>query len=118
MTLLRTIIGVDIAHLVHDSGEGSQQVSVGVGVVSQESFAAGSLPDPEVVADFPIRGWIFRARYRIFGFAADQPQFMTRRIDMDIRAKRKLDNGESYWRSVNTNEEGVIGVILVSGMVR
>ena len=91
---------------------------MGIGVASQESFAAGSLPDPEIVGDFPTRGWVYRARYRIFGFAADQPQYMTRRIDLDIRAKRVLDNGESYLRGVNTNEEGTTGNVTVSGMIR
>ena len=118
MTLLRTIIGFDIAHVVHDSGEGSQVVSVGIGVASQEAFAAGSLSDPEVAGDFPTKGWVYRSRYRIWGFAADQPTIFTRRVDLDIRAKRVLSNGESFIIASNAAQEGVASSVEVTGIVR
>ncbi len=118
MTLLRTILGFDIAYAVRDSGEGSQLVSIGIGVTSQEAFAAGSLPDPEVDGDFPARGWVWRNRYRIFGFAADQPAVFTRRVDLDLRAMRKLENGEAYLIAANGAVEGATAVINIHGIVR
>ncbi len=118
MTLLRTIIGIDIAHAVHDSGEGSQRVSVGIAVASQEAFAAAALPDTEIGTDFPTRGWVWRALYRVWGFAADQPAVFTRRVDLDIRAMRKLENGESYITAANVNQEGTTGTVNIVGMVR
>jgi len=118
MTLLRTILGFDIAYSVHDAGEGSQVVSVGVGIASQEAFAGTALSDPETDTDFPTRGWIWRARYRIFGFAADQPAIFTRRVDLDLRSQRKLENGEAFLNATNTDEEGVAGTIKMSGLVR
>ncbi len=118
MTLLRTIIGIDIAHAVHDSGEGSQLVSVGIGVASQEAIAAGVLADPQTDTDFPTRGWIWRARYRVYGFAADQPVVFNRRVDLDIRAMRKLENGEAYVNAFNAAEEGTTGAVLILGLIR
>ncbi len=118
MTLLRTIIGIDISYLVHDSGEGSQVVSVGVGVTSHEAFAASILADPEVMTDFPSRGWVWRARYRVYGFAADQPTIFTRRVDLDIRSRRKLDNGEAFINAFNTANEGVTGSVQITGLIR
>jgi len=118
MTLLRTIVGLDIAYTVHDSGEGSQRASIGLGITSQEAFAAGSLPDPEVDSDFPTRGWIWRARYRIWGFAADQPAVFTRRVDLDLRSQRKLDNGESFVIIQNAALEGVATALTVTGLIR
>ncbi len=118
MTLLRTIVGIDIAYAVHDSGEGSQQVTVGIAIGSQEAVAASVLPDPEVETDFPIRGWIWRMRYRIFGFSADQPTVFTRRVDLDLRGKRKLENGEAYITADNDPEEGATAAVLVTGMIR
>ena len=118
MTLLRTILGFDIANTVHDSGEGSQSVSLGVGITSQEAFAAGTLPDPEVSGDFPRLGWIWRARYRIWGFAADQPAVFTRRVDLDLRSQRKLENGEAYLIVSNVANEGSTALIEVTGMLR
>ena len=116
-TLLRTIIGFDIAHAVHDSGEGSQLFSIGIGI-SGDTVTAGSLPDPEDDADFPPRGWIWKARYRIWGFAADQPAVFTRRVDLDIRAMRKLDNGEGFMIATNADNEGVASAITVRGLIR
>ena len=119
MTLVRTIIGFDLGNLVHDSGEGSQLVSIGIGIASQEAFAiAGGLPDPQIDTDFPTRGWVWRARYRTFGFAADQPTIFTRRIDLDIRAQRKLENGESYLSMHNADVEGVSSTVRLTGLVR
>ncbi len=120
LTLLRTIIGIDIAYSVHDAGEGSQQVSCGIGVVNREALVAGvaSLPQPQVAADFPTRPWVWRARYRIFGFAADQPAVFNQRVDLDLRSMRKLENGENVFIAANNPEEGVTTTILVSGMIR
>ena len=118
MTLLRTIIGVDIAYTVHDSGEGSQKVSLGIGITSQEAFAAGTLPDPVLATDYPTRPWIWRAEYRVFGFAADQPTIFTRRLDLDIRAMRKLENGEVFIVVDNFPIEGVTASITVLGLIR
>ena len=117
-TLLRTLVGFDIAYAVHDAGEGSQAVSIGIGVTTQEAFSAAAVPDPQILTDFPVRGWVWRARYRIFGFAADQPAIFTRRIDLDIRAQRKLDNGEAFIVHNLTFAEGAAATVLVLGMVR
>ena len=118
MTLLRTIIGFDIAYTVHDSGEGSQEFSGGIGIASQEAFAAASVSDPQTSSDFPTRGWIWRARYRIFGFAADQPTIFTRRVDLDLRGKRKLENGEAFLVVNNVDHEGVSSPFDVFGLIR
>ena len=118
MTLLRTIIGIDVAYTVHDAGEGSQNFAAGIAVSTQEAFAAGVLPDPETETDFPRLPWVWRAAYRIFGFAADQPAIFTRRIDLDIRAKRKLDNGEAFFNAKNSALEGVATTVRVLGYIR
>ncbi len=116
-TLLRTIIGLDLGYLVHDSGEGSQVISCGIGVASQEAVIA-TVPDPQVATDFPVRGWIWRAQYRIFGFAADDPAVFTRRIDLDIRSRRKLDNGEAFFVADLESIEGAASTAQVVGMIR
>jgi len=118
MTLLRTVIGLDVARFIHDSGEGSDQVSLGIGVTSQEAFAAGSLSDPEVDTDFPSRGWIWRARYRVYGFAADQPAVFNTRVDLDIRSMRKLENGEVFFVGSSELVEGNASTTQVIGLIR
>jgi len=119
MTLLRTIIGINLGYSVHDSGEGSQLVSVGIGITSNEAFAtAGALPDPEVDLDFPARGWVWRGRYRVFGFAADQPAIFTQRVDLDMRSQRKLESGLAYLIVRNEAVEGVATTIQMTGLIR
>ena len=121
MTLTRTIIGLDIARLTHDSGEGSDQVFLGIGVVSQVAFDSSGtspLPDPFNMGQFPTRGWVWRAGYRVYGFAADQPAVFNTRVDLDIRAQRKLENGVCALSVRNTAFEGSSSVITVSGIIR
>ena len=118
MTLMRTIIGIDIAHLVHDSGEGSQDVTLGIGVTSQEAFAAGILPDPNQETEHPTRGWVWRYRCRTYGFAADQAAVYNHRVDKDVRSRRKLENGECYINIFNTADQGSTGTINVIGLIR
>ncbi len=118
MTLLRTIIGFDVGNIIHDSGEGSQEFHIGIGVASQEAFALGAISDPVTDTDFPTRGWIWRATYRTFGFAADQPTIFTRRVDLDIRAKRKLENGEAFVVADNIDHEGVSSSLQILGLIR
>ena len=118
LTLLRTIIGLHVAHLVHDSGEGSQKVSLAIGIAEQDSFATAALPDPQNSSDRPVRGWIWRAQYVTYGFAADQAAVFDNRIDKDVRSRRKLDNGECYIIVANDPDQGSTGTIGVIGLVR
>ena len=118
LTLTRTIIGLDVAAVVHDSGEGSARIALGIGVASEEAFVAGTLPDPDVDNDHPTRGWVWRAQYRIWAFAADQPAIFDRRVDLDIRAQRKLENGVAYLNGVNSTQEGAAVGVQVVGFIR
>ncbi len=118
MTLMRTIIGVDIAHLVHDSGEGSQDFTVGIGVTTQEAFNAGVIPDPNSETDFPTRGWVWRYRCRTYGFAADQAAVYNLRVDKDIRSRRRLENGECYIVMNNDADQGSTGTVNLIGLIR
>ena len=118
MTLMRTLIGLDVAYTVHDSGEGSQKVSLGIAMADQDAFAAGTLPDPAVATEFPRLPWVWRNQYRIFGFAADQPTIFTRRLDLDIRSRRKLDNGIMFINMRNAVQEGVASAVEVTGIIR
>ena len=120
LTLLRTIIGIDLAYLIHDAGEGSQDVFVSIAIASQDAFAVAgtALPFAQTQGDHPTRGWIWRARYRLYGFAADQAAVFNRRVDLDIRARRKLDNGECYIRVENVADQGVATTINMIGLIR
>ncbi len=53
MTLMLTIIRLDLAPVVMDQGEGSNVIDLGVGVGEQGAVAAGEVPDPSVAGDTP-----------------------------------------------------------------
>ena len=120
MTLLRTIIGLDIARLTHDSGEGSERLAIGIAIVSQEAYNIGenATPNPSVATDYPTRGWIWRAHYRTYGFAADQAAVFNQRIDLDLRSQRKLESGEPVIMMELDNLEGSSSVVQVLGLIR
>ncbi len=118
MTLLRTIVRLDLAYVTHDSAEGSQKVSLGIGVASQEALAAGVVADPEAAADFPTRGWVWRGVYRVFGFAAGIADVHVRPIDLDLRSKRRLENGDAFFVITNEAQDGATSAINVLGVIR
>jgi len=120
LTLVRTIVGIDVAYTVHDSSEGSQLGALGIFVAGREAVLAGvaSMPHPNVAADFPALPWVMRAQYRVYGFSADQAAVYDRRVDLDIRSQRKLANGELVVVFTNDAFEGIAASVSFTGMIR
>ncbi len=118
LTLLRTILCHDYSYTVHDAGEGTQTVDVGIGVTSDEAFNAGVLPDPETASEHPTRGWVYRCRHRLHGFAADQAAVDVRTVNRDLRSKRVIQNGELFLSITNQNDTGAAASIQVTGITR
>ena len=116
MTLLRTIIGLDIAPTVHDQGEGSSLVSVGIGVTSQEAFAAGVFPAPRTATDKPPRGWVFRTQELVTQNGVGTP--IVTSFKADIRGARKVENGELYLIVDGTFETGATFAVNVFALIR
>ena len=117
-TLIRLILCHDYSYTVHDAGEGSQTIDIGVGVVSQEALAAGVLPDPETAGDHPQRGWVYRCKHKLHGFAADQPGIDVRTVYRDLRAQRRMDNGALLLSIRNFPINGAASSINVTGITR
>ena len=118
LTLLRTIVRLDAAYVVHDAGEGSQRLAIGIGLAAVEAFSGATTSDPEDASEFPTRGWVWRGVYRVFGFAADQPAISVREIDLDLRSRRKIENGILFLTMNNVALEGAAASVNVLGMVR
>ncbi len=118
LTLLRTIICHDYSYTIHDSGEGSAVLDIGIQVVSREALAAGVHPDPETELDFPTKGWIYRCRHKLHGFAADQASVDVRTVFRDIRAQRQINNGTVLTTYTNTPDSGTASSLHVVGITR
>jgi len=115
-TLVRTIITLDLSSATVAGAWGTQDVTIGIGITSQEAFAAGVVPDPETSGDQPSRGWIYRKRRVVAqnGIGA-QVVYV---IENDIRASRKLDDGECFIVITNIAIAGTAFSVNVHGLVR
>ena len=115
-TLIRTIVELSVYSSSVAGVWGTQLVNAGIGIASQEAFAAGVLADPNVANDQPSRGWIYRT-----GFVVGQNATggnIVHNVRADIRAARKLDDGECYLVVNNGTDLGTAFTILVRGIIR
>jgi len=125
-TVDRLIVGIT-AHCEDPSTNesGIARLNMGIGVATAQAFANAAAGDPPalprsgVTEDFPIRGWLWRAQYGIvYDNAADHlGVYVFPRIDLDLRASRKVDKGILYFTATNTAILGTLDVEL-TGMIR
>ncbi len=115
-TLVRTLISLDFYSESAAGAYGIQQLDIGIGITSQEAFAAGVVADPEVAADQPSRGWIYRTRMGVAQNGVGTQIIYSLRAD--IRASRKLDDGEGYFVVTNTTERGTSFSVHELGIIR
>ena len=116
MTLIRTIVKLGVYSADTAGAWGVQSVDLGIGVASQEAFAAGVFPDPGTPTDKPPRGWVYRTNVQAGQNGAGAP--VVTQLEADIRGARKIENGELYIVADNTAEVGTAFSIIVRGLVR
>ncbi len=117
-TLIRTLICLDIAPLIPGVVSGIQQVSIGIGVASQEAFAAFIVPDADTPADYPARGWVYRCVRGLWDSSEVGVGTQAILLKEDIRTKRKVDDGEAWMEIRSSSVQGVTFTVHVSGIVR
>ena len=98
-----------------DTSSGITQMDMAIGVCSNEAFVAGVVPDPNVEADVPARGWLWRERLWLPHTATVQHPMD---VHADLRAMRKVDRGILYLVSTSGNLQGTYGVPVLTGLVR
>jgi len=116
VTVIRTIIRLDIVSTSVAGAWGSQSVDLAMGIASQEAFAAAVVPDPVVAADEPARGWMWRDR--ILATQNGINTEITKRLVADIHGARKIQDGEVYLVMDNNAHLGTSFSINVTGLVR
>ena len=116
MTLIRTIISVSAFSTTVAGAWGVQTVDIGIGVASQEAFAALVLPDPSSPVDKPPRGWIWKTNRIVSqNGAGGQVAYF---IEADIRGARKVENGEVYVIVDNNFVTGTSFTVTLRGLIR
>ncbi len=115
-TVIRVIMRLSVIPTALGGAVSGQIMTYGIGVVAQDAFAASAVPDPNVDADRPARGWLMRDRCLIIDVAGDP----LAPVDChgDFRGKRKLDNGELVLIVNNDNDQGAGTSITMIGLVR
>ncbi len=115
-TLIRTIIELRCYSVTVAGAWGTQLVSIGIGIASQEAFAAGTVPDPNIANDQPSRGWIFRTQVVVAQNGIGGSVIFE--VRADIRSQRKLDDGECYIVINNDTDLGTSFEVRTTGLVR
>ena len=115
-TLVRTLIDLSLYSTSVAGAWGTQIAAVGIGITSQEAFAAGVVADPITAGDQPSRGWIYRNRLVVAQNGEGHP--VVHRLQADIRAARKLDDGECFIVTNNTTDLGTSFTLQAVGIVR
>ena len=118
VTLVRTIYDMYANHQVTGGGNSLAQLSMGIGIASQEAFALGTsaVPDPDVAGDHPIQDWVVRR----LGMVVEDNTNMAVPLHLmgDIRAQRKIEGAEVF---IYTTQAFVVGAgfnVHVLGLVR
>ena len=117
MTVIRMIMCYAMQSDDPGSVNGIQLCDVGVGITSQDAFTAGAIADPNVQADFPMVGWLYRCRHLVMD-SIDSRDIQPLQIEKDIRSMRKLARGELYFVAENNLGRGTADAIRVSGLIR
>ena len=75
-------------------------------------------PSPATETSFPAKGWIWRARYRVYASAVDDQNIDPVRVEKDIRSKRELVNARIALITINTDNQGMATAITLTGIIR
>ncbi len=108
--------------VIADSTISIMSVSIGLGVTNSDAFAAGAsaVPDPAVMAEFPIEGWALRD---ILTFVNQQDSGTVEawhfpELRADIRAARKVGRGTAFMGLRSLPLIAGTSLVKVTGIVR
>ncbi len=115
-TIIRTIGHLWYASLTVAGAWGRQIVDLGIGIASQEAFAAGTVPDPNTSGDQPTRGWMYRDTVMVEQNGVGSK--IHTESTFDIRSARRLDEGEPYIVFDNVTTGGTVFNVQITVFVR
>jgi len=123
ITIVRALIHLSFLTVIEGDVDGIEQIQCGIGVASRDAFGIGvtALPNSEINAERPPRGWIWKEYFTVR--ETDQapnelaPGFF---IDYraDVRTKRRLDDGRIYLTMRNGLVSGTGFTVQIAGLIR
>jgi len=116
MTLVRMIIRLDLVAATPGLDNSDLQgVALGIGMISGEAIASAVFPEPGVGVDHPLTGWLWRTRHVV----GENNQIVhAPKIDVDVRAKRKVMYGSPVLIINNDTLFGTAFTVEAIGIIR
>jgi len=121
LTAVRIVVDLSVRAGAATIVDGTNCVSVGIGVTSTEAFANAPpvIPSPAVSDQYPPRGWLYVATsgVTVNTIQSTSPFIQNAEFHADLRAMRKVDKGVLFIAITNTAILGTATVDVV-GRVR
>ena len=115
-TIIRVILDINSWSTTLAGAYGVQRVVFGLGVAPEDAWAVGVVPDPSAPTEKPVRGWLWWGLVYAAQNGTGAP--VLSRIQADLRAARKVENGHIYLVMKSTNRQGTPFTTSVEGTVR
>ena len=104
--------------------DGSQSISVGIGVASSDAFNAAAnvgLPSPAVSSDAPARGWLYRTNMvvtKVHSTGTTYELAWNDKTHFDVRAMRRVDKGVCFLIVQSSTLIGTAFNVRLTGLIR
>ncbi len=119
MTLTRMIVHLQMLPTTRGVSDETSLLDVGIGLVGQDAFSAGAVPDPVVQGDRPISDWVWRDRFLIEDRFDDNDTYhVFTDVRVDLKGQRKIGEGELVLIMDNNASSGNGFTISVFGLIR
>ena len=116
-TLVRLIYHMWFGANAPGAVNGTMRLSIGIGLTSDDAFAAAAVPEATVMADYPVAGWVYRDIIAVMD-SVDAHDHAPVEVYRDLRVQRKLDRSSLF---VNHEAEAHIGTgfaVALTGIIR
>ena len=118
LTLARLILGYSLVPSVPGVASGSQKMSTGIFLASDDAFSSGGVPEANQQADYPVSGWLYRDQFIIVDETLATGFPVVIRIDKDLSVQRKLDRASLVVGMMNDPIEGTPFNVRAIGLIR
>ena len=115
-TLVRLIVDMFFTPTTPLQTSSVQWLQFGIGLTSDDAYAASATPEPQDETDFPVLGWLLRSHAVIV--SETSPSAYPVHRSYDLRVARKMERSSVFITIANTAIEGTATSIRHNGLFR
>jgi len=117
--VVRTIIDLTVKPGALAGATGSMFLSLGIGVIEDDAFAAGVFPDLNVADEAPASGWLYKSKTIVQDDTAQNASVIrSLQIKADIRTSRNIGRGVLVLMLRNDTFTGTSFTVDTGGLIR